>query len=71
MEPVKVNYRGYDVWELPPNGHGIVALMALNILKGFDRDGDVALSPQADRGGKLAFADCFEYLSDPRHGCIG
>ena len=69
VEPVKVNYRGYDVWELPPNGHGIVALMALNILKGFDPcDGDAALFCHRQiEAVKLAFADCFEYLSDPRY----
>ena len=69
VEPITTNYKGYDVWEIPPNGHGIVALMALNILEGFDISG-------YDRGDathkmiesmKLAFVDGMHYVTDPRY----
>jgi gamma-glutamyltranspeptidase / glutathione hydrolase len=68
VEPIGVNYRGYDVWEIPPNGHGIIALMALNILKGFDlteRD-TVRTYHLAIEALKLAFADGKRYIADPR-----
>ena len=67
--PISVNYRGYDVWEIPPNGHGLVALMALNMLKGFefsDRDAVLTHHRQIEAI-KLAFADGFAHIADPAH----
>lgn len=69
VDPIKVNYRGYDVWEIPPNGHGIVALMALNIVKGWEfgeRDTVETYHRQIEAL-KLAFADGHKYIADPRH----
>lgn len=70
VEPITINYRGYDVWEIPPNGHGLVALMALNILKGFDHsDKDSSMSYHRQlEAMKLAFADGRRYIADP--GCM-
>ena len=69
VEPVHTNYRGYDVWEMPPNGHGITALMALNILKGFTFTGkDTAETMHKQiEAMKLAFADGMHYIADPRY----
>ena len=69
VEPIRVRYRGYDVCEIPPNGQGIVALMALNILKEFSFDG--CLTPSTCHkqleAVKMAFADAFRYVTDPEH----
>ncbi len=69
VEPVSIDYRGYKVWELPPNGHGIVALMALNILKGFKHETkDCAENLHHEiEAMKLAYADGRKYIADPRY----
>lgn len=69
VDPISTNYRGYDVWELPPNTQGMTALMALNMLEGFDlaslsRGSVQSFHPQIEAM-KLAFADAFRYIADP------
>src|SRR5690606_37699767 len=68
VTPISIEYRGYRVWELPPNGHGLVALLALNMLKGFDL-GDVRESVEAYHKQiealKLAYADGKRVIADP------
>lgn len=67
VEPISVRYRGYDVCEIPPNGQGIVALTALNILKEFEfesRD-DVQTCHRQIEAIKMAFADAFACVTDP------
>jgi len=66
--PISVNYRGYDVWEMPPNGQGIVTLLALNVLKGFEftnRD-CVETHHKQFEAIKLAFAVAKEHVTDPK-----
>lgn len=66
VTPISINYRGYEVWEIPPNGHGLVALMALNILKGYDFEKESADSYHRQiEALKLAFADGRKYIADP------
>ena len=69
VEPVSTNYRGYDVWELPPNGQGIAALQILNILEGYDISAMGFGSPEYIHtfveAKKLAFEDRAFYYADP------
>ncbi|MFT8358721.1 gamma-glutamyltransferase family protein [Bifidobacterium aquikefiri] len=67
VDPISVNYRGYDVCEIPPNGQGIVALIALNILKNFAFDAkDVALTYHRQiEAIKIAFGCAFDSVTDP------
>jgi gamma-glutamyltranspeptidase/glutathione hydrolase len=74
VEPISTDYRGYTVYEIPPNGQGLTALLTLNILEGFDL---AALSAQPDRyyhtlieATKLAFADRNRYIADPAFGKV-
>jgi gamma-glutamyltranspeptidase/glutathione hydrolase len=69
VEPVSTNYRGYDVWELPPNGQGIAALQMLNILEGYDLKQFGPNSPDFWHlfleAKKVAYADRGRYYADP------
>ena len=69
VEPVSVNYRGYDVFELPPNGQGIAALQILNILQGFDLRAMGRNSPETlhvmIEAKKIAWADRAKFYADP------
>lgn len=68
LEPVSTRYRGYDVWELPPNGQGIAALQMLNILEGFDLKAMGFGSPEHVHtfleAKKLAFEDRAHFYAD-------
>ncbi|TVR72406.1 MAG: gamma-glutamyltransferase [Marinilabiliales bacterium] len=69
IDPVSANYRGYDVWQLPPNGQGIAVLQILNILEGYDIASMGLYSPEYIHtfveAKKLAFEDRAHYYADP------
>ncbi len=66
VKPISVNYRGYDVWEIPPNGQGLITLMTLNILKEFDFKNEVSaeIYHKVFEAIKLAFTDGKKYITD-------
>ena len=71
VEPISQNYHGYTLNEIPPNGQGIAALIALGILENFDLpslkvDGIESQHLQIEAM-KLAFADVYRYVADPRN----
>ena len=72
VEPVSTSYRGYDVWELPPNGQGIAALEMLNVLQQHDvasmGPGSADFIHLLVEAKKLAFADRARYYADPAFG---
>ncbi|MEO0555979.1 MAG: gamma-glutamyltransferase [Bacteroidota bacterium] len=69
VEPLSTNYRGYDVWELPPNGQGTAALQMLNILEGYDIKGMGFGSTEylhvLTEAKKLAYEDRAKFYADP------
>ena len=69
VDPVSTNYRGYDVWELPPSGQGIAALQILNLLEPYDLKAYGFGSPEHvhlfTEAKKLAFADRAASYADP------
>ncbi|WP_240413781.1 gamma-glutamyltransferase family protein [Paenibacillus periandrae] len=69
VKPVSINYRGYDIWEMPPNSQGIIPLMALNILKNYDltKMSPVDLYHTQLEALKLAFADGVNYITQENH----
>ena len=70
VDPVSTSYRGYDVWELPPNGQGISVLQMLNILEGYDIKKFGFGSPEHVHyfveAKKLAYEDRAKYYADPQ-----
>ena len=73
-QPVSSNYRGYDVWELPPNGQGIAALQILNILENYDLKKMGLFSSEYihlfTEAKKIVFADRAKYYADPNFSNI-
>lgn len=68
-QPISIEYRGMRIWECPPNGQGLAALLALNLLAGFEIASLPALSAERlhlqIEAMRLAFADAFYYVADP------
>ena len=74
VEPVTSTYRGWKIYQLPPNGQGMAALSMLNIMEQFPIGNHAPLSPEAFHlkmeAQKLAYADLQRYLGDPRFGPV-
>jgi gamma-glutamyltranspeptidase/glutathione hydrolase len=68
VDPVSTNYRGYDVWELPPNGQGMAALQMLNIIEGYDFSdipfGSAKHLHIVNEAKKIGFEDRAKYYAD-------
>lgn len=67
VEPISINYKGYDIWEIPPNGQGLVALMTLNILNNcdFEERENSKTYHKMFEAMKMGFSDGFKIITDP------
>jgi gamma-glutamyltranspeptidase/glutathione hydrolase len=74
VEPMSVNYRGYDVWELPPNGQGLAVLQMLQMLNRFDLKGmghnSAAYLHTLVEIKKIVYEDRARFYADPRFAAI-
>jgi len=71
VNPISTNYKGYNVWEIPPNGQGLVALIALNILENFEHTHlDTNTYHNQFEAIKLAFACGKATITDPEHMAV-
>ena len=74
VDPISIRYRDHEIWELPPNGQGIAALIALGLVEGTDmathpHGSEVAWHLQIEAM-KLAFADVYRHVGDPEHAAV-
>jgi gamma-glutamyltranspeptidase/glutathione hydrolase len=74
IEPIRTDYRGYEVCELPPNTQGVAALIALNLLEGFDLRsfglGSLEATHLRIEAVKQAYADRARFVADPQHARV-
>jgi len=69
VKPISIDYQGYDVWEIPPNGQGLITLNALNILNHVETKDQVSVDTyhKEIEALKLAFSDGQKYITDPSY----
>jgi gamma-glutamyltranspeptidase/glutathione hydrolase len=74
VEPLSIDYRGYKIWELPPNGQGITAQIMLNILEGYDFTPEDFGTPRhlhlVNEAKKLAFEVRAHFIADPNFASV-